>query len=268
MSLSAERNVHLTPAWEFGPIATIPLLSPAQLDPRAAEEVRAALRPLVACGVVDPALRSFAPQVNRRYWRTALDAIRGYRHRWRLLDVSCGVGAFAHAAALDGWEAAGCDASAAATTYGATNLGVDLRAATDGRLPFPDEEFDVVTLHAGFPGTDVAADGLAEVVRVLRPVGALYLVVENAMAAARCAAGAPDAADAHTAGEVLVRLQAVGLHPVRLDYGGASAATVVAGLPPGDPARVAFARASDVSTDLSIHAATITVLAERRREAA
>lgn len=113
-------------------------------------------------------------------YHAALDRIeRLLPGKGRLLDYGCGPGYFHEQAALRGFEAHGCDlgewTQAAAKKRGVENLHV-------GRLqdlPFPDGYFDVVHSaqvleHLPRPQAD-----LAELYRLLRPGGLLYVDVPN-----------------------------------------------------------------------------------------
>jgi SAM-dependent methyltransferase len=99
--------------------------------------------------------------------------------RGRLLDLACAAGYFFEQAAKRGWEAHGIDVGEwtreAASRRGLTNLHV-------GRLidlGFPDEHFDVVHAAQLFEHLTNPRDELAEIHRILRPGGVIYVDVPN-----------------------------------------------------------------------------------------
>ncbi|MDG2467718.1 MAG: class I SAM-dependent methyltransferase [Pirellulaceae bacterium] len=99
--------------------------------------------------------------------------------RPRVLDVGCSIGATLEAARQIGWDAVGVDVSQDAVDYCCQR---DLSAQkVDGlRLPFPDNEFDVVVnWHVIEHVADVQAT-LAEWHRVIRPGGMLVMETPDA----------------------------------------------------------------------------------------
>jgi len=109
-----------------------------------------------------------------------LDALeRMLPERGRLLDFGCGSGVFFERAQLRGWDAHG------------TELGVWARQAADMRqlknlhigtlteLSFPTESFDVVHAAQVFEHLARPKIELAEIRRIMRPGGVLYIDVPN-----------------------------------------------------------------------------------------
>jgi len=98
----------------------------------------------------------------------------------RLLNVGCGTGGFnalAHRAGAGVW---GVDTSAEALAIGATRT-PDARAilAQAEALPLPDSGFDVVYCYSTLEHVTSARGAVREMVRVLRPGGALYIHTPN-----------------------------------------------------------------------------------------
>jgi SAM-dependent methyltransferase len=93
----------------------------------------------------------------------------------RLLNVGCGTGGFNVAAQNAGADAWGVDADAEAVAIASARLeGRALRGAAES-LPFRDESFDIVYCYSTLEHVRDAPAAVAEMVRVLRPGGALYL---------------------------------------------------------------------------------------------
>jgi 2-polyprenyl-3-methyl-5-hydroxy-6-metoxy-1,4-benzoquinol methylase len=105
---------------------------------------------------------------------------RGLPGRGRLLDFACAAGYFLEEASKAGWEAHGVDlgewAKEAAEARGAQlNLHVGLLRD----LRFPDHYFDVVYAAQVFEHLPQPREDLAEIRRILRPGGLLYVDVPN-----------------------------------------------------------------------------------------
>ena len=103
----------------------------------------------------------------------------------RVLEVGCGTGFFVLNLWQNGYvqEAHGCDISPGmleACAGNAARLGctVELRTADAERLPYGDGGFDLVVGHAFLHHLPEPPKALAEMARVLRPGGALFLAGE------------------------------------------------------------------------------------------
>lgn len=97
-----------------------------------------------------------------------------------VLDVGCGDGAYALAAARAGGHVTGLDRSAAAVDAArrkveAQGLVVDLRIGDATALPFPADRFDVVLAVTVLCFVEQPPQAVAEMARVLRPGGVLVL---------------------------------------------------------------------------------------------
>ncbi len=93
-----------------------------------------------------------------------------------LLNAGCGTGGFNEAAERAGARASGVDVDPEAVAIARARLGRDCIArASAEALPFRGGQFDVVYCYSTLEHVADAAGALAEMARVLRPGGALYL---------------------------------------------------------------------------------------------
>jgi ubiquinone/menaquinone biosynthesis C-methylase UbiE len=101
----------------------------------------------------------------------------------RLLNVGCGTGGFNVVAAESGMRPVGVDADAEAIAICALKRersgGAFVRAAAE-RLPFPDGSFDVVYCFSSIEHVESVERTVAEMVRVARPGGLIYVHTPNA----------------------------------------------------------------------------------------
>lgn len=99
----------------------------------------------------------------------------------RVLDVACGTGAVAQVAVdrvQPGGVVSGLDRSADMLAVARRKLpSLDLREGRAESLPFPADDFDVVTCQFGLMFFDDRATALREMWRVLRPGGRLVVAV-------------------------------------------------------------------------------------------
>lgn len=121
---------------------------------------------------------------RRRRHRTAkartqiLDALE-HAPRGPLLDVGCSLGYALEAARSLGLQASGADVSDHAVAA-CRALGFDARAGSLQALPFDDGEFAIVVMKHVLEHTPDPRRALAEVSRVLRPGGAVFIAVPDA----------------------------------------------------------------------------------------
>jgi ubiquinone/menaquinone biosynthesis C-methylase UbiE len=92
----------------------------------------------------------------------------------RVLDVGCGAGQAAAAAAQRGASSWGVDISETQVAAATSRYpGIDFRQADAASLPFADDSFDVVISNFGIPHFSDQDGFLAEAFRVLRPGGVI-----------------------------------------------------------------------------------------------
>ena len=100
--------------------------------------------------------------------------------RGRLLNVGCGTGGFNVVAAEAGVRPVGVDADAEAIAICALKRGGAFVRAAAERLPFPDGAFDVVYCFSAIEHVESVEQTVAEMVRVARPGGLVYVHTPNA----------------------------------------------------------------------------------------
>ncbi len=99
--------------------------------------------------------------------------------RGRLLDFACGYGGFFEIAQTRGWDAHGSEIGQWAQRVAAARDLKNLHIGTLGDLHFPDAWFDVVHAAQVFEHLAKPKNELAEIRRILRPGGLLYIDVPN-----------------------------------------------------------------------------------------
>jgi SAM-dependent methyltransferase len=213
-------------------VARIPLLPPEFFDGQAPRSVRlsaaavlpsetldAALAHAVAAGVLSRDGRTFDAVRNRACHAALVDVFRPYALRARVLHVGCGAGLVLHAAAVAGWDASGTETSPTLAAWACLNLGLDVRDAGDGPLPWPDETFDAALLLDVAPGAPLAPT-VEELRRVLRPEGALVVTAPNGEFLERLLAPHGDAPAAYHAEALVATLRALGFRCMRIEVRG------------------------------------------------
>src|SRR5215469_396650 len=108
---------------------------------------------------------------TREFSGAVLDAA-GIGRRTRMLDLCCGTGLIASAAAVRGAIVSGLDFSAAMLAVArATHPALHFAEGDAEAMPFPDAAFDAVVSNFGVHHVPRPERALAEALRVLRPGG-------------------------------------------------------------------------------------------------
>jgi ubiquinone/menaquinone biosynthesis methyltransferase len=113
-----------------------------------------------------------------RRWKRRVVNLSGLTAGTRVLDVACGTGDLALAAAGRGADVTGLDVTHRMVQLARarrTQAGLDVQFVVGdmAALPFPDEAFDVVTTGYGIRNVPEIAPAIREISRVLRPGGLL-----------------------------------------------------------------------------------------------
>ena len=97
----------------------------------------------------------------------------------RLLDVGCAMGSMLEEAKAAGWDPVGVETSEFAARYAAEHAHCPVYAGTLERAAFPSESFDVVTLMDVIEHVPEPLGLIAEIHRVLKPGGVIFVVTPN-----------------------------------------------------------------------------------------
>lgn len=126
----------------------------------------------------------FVPALFQQ-WAEVLVAAADTRSGQRVLDVACGTGVLACAAAervAPGGAVTGLDPNEDMLAVGRRkNPGVEWRLGAAESLPFPDESFDAVLSQFGLMFFQERSAAFREMMRVLRPGGRLAVAVCDAL---------------------------------------------------------------------------------------
>jgi len=125
-----------------------------------------------------PDLEDAERAVRDRFWKERLARIERAAAKGRLLEIGSD-GQFLRLAAANGWAVTGLQPDAGTCADAAARYGLELRPLTLGEAAFPDASFDVVTLFHVIEHVPSPRALCREILRVLRPGGALFAETPN-----------------------------------------------------------------------------------------
>jgi len=117
--------------------------------------------------------------LDREKFGEVLDLLEPYRGAGRMLDVGCSIGLFLDLARSRGWDGVGIEFAPRALAYARDAYGLEVLDVPLEEAAFEPESFDAVGLLSVLEHTNEPRRMLADVARVLRPGGAVYVVVPN-----------------------------------------------------------------------------------------
>lgn len=117
---------------------------------------------------------------QRPYFQEAVDILRHQipAKGARLLDLGCSIGLFMEVAQQNDFEVVGLELETEACEY-ARSAGLNVTAQTLAEADYPDNSFDVITLFGVLEHLQHPDEVLKDVVRCLKPGGALMAIVPN-----------------------------------------------------------------------------------------
>ena len=118
-------------------------------------------------------------ELDRAKFQEILDELEPHRDRGRLLDVGTSIGLFLHLARERGWEGVGTEFNRRALEYARERYGLEVYDRPLAQLELEPGSFDVVTLNSVLEHVNRPLELLEEAGRMLRPHGALFLIVPN-----------------------------------------------------------------------------------------
>ncbi len=116
-------------------------------------------------------------ELDRAKFGEVLDALEPYRGK--LLDVGCSIGLFLALAGERGWETRGLEPAPRAREHAREAYGLDVRPEPLEEAGLAERTFDAVVLLSVLEHATEPLGLLRECARVLRPGGALYVIVPN-----------------------------------------------------------------------------------------
>ena len=124
---------------------------------------------------------------NIRIWRDAkiklfekaLEKIKVYKDRGKLLDIGCGMGYFLKIAQQKGWQTFGVELSKKAGSFAKEKLGLNIFQGEVIEAGFESGSFDVITLWNVLDHLHDPVRELIEIGRILKRGGLIYLRLPN-----------------------------------------------------------------------------------------
>jgi SAM-dependent methyltransferase len=117
--------------------------------------------------------------LDREKFGEVLDLLEPYRGGARLLDVGCSIGLFLDLARERGWGGVGIEFAPRALAYAREEFELEVLDVPLAEAGFEPGSFDAVGLLSVLEHTNEPRRMLGDVARVLRPGGAVYIVVPN-----------------------------------------------------------------------------------------
>ena len=117
--------------------------------------------------------------LDREKFGEVLDLLEPFRGEGRLLDVGCSIGLFLDLARERGWSGIGLELAPRALAHARERYGLEVLDVPLEEAGFEPESFDAVGLLSVLEHTNEPLRLLGDVARVLRPGGAVYVVVPN-----------------------------------------------------------------------------------------
>lgn len=118
-------------------------------------------------------------ELDRDKFDDILDDLEPYRGSGRLLDVGCSIGLFLDRARGRGWDGVGIEFSDRARSFARDEFGLEVLERPLAGSGLEPASFDVVTLLSVLEHTTEPRRMLREIAAVLKPGGALYVIVPN-----------------------------------------------------------------------------------------
>jgi SAM-dependent methyltransferase len=117
--------------------------------------------------------------LDREKFGEILELLEPYRGAGRLLDVGCSIGLFLDLARERGWRGVGLELAPRALGHARNVFGLEVLDMPLADADLESGAFDAVALLSVLEHTVHPGDLLGECARVLRPGGALYVIVPN-----------------------------------------------------------------------------------------
>jgi SAM-dependent methyltransferase len=118
-------------------------------------------------------------ELDRAKFVEILDELESHRGGGKLLDVGTSIGLFLHLAVERGWEGTGTEFGTRALAYAREEFGLEVSDKSLAELALEPESLDAVTLLSVLEHVNAPREMLREIAGLLRPGGALYLIVPN-----------------------------------------------------------------------------------------